>query len=164
MTDAPAPTREAPSRAVPWWMVLLVVSLAANLLVAGALAVRFFAPDRYERFTGSGYSPLIPRRFFGDLPADRRKELGDLLRQNRARFRGDFAEMRKVAGEIADALEKEPYDEAAVIAAIRRHAEIAAGMVQRGSDVTTELVRKLRPEERALLARRIRERAASRRH
>jgi uncharacterized membrane protein len=164
MTDTPAPSQEAPRRAVPWCMVLLVVSLAANLLVAGALAVRFFAPERYERFTGSGYSPLIPRRFFGDLSAERRKELGDLLRQNRTRFRGDFAEMRKVAGEIADALEKDPYDEVAVIDAIRHHAEIAGGMVQRGSDVTIEMVRKLRPEERALLAERIRERAASRRH
>ena len=164
MTDTPAPSQEVPRRAVRWWMVLLVVSLAANLLVAGALAVRFFAPERYERFTGSGYSPLIPRRFFGDLSAERRKELGDLLRQNRTRFRGDFAEMRKVAGEIADALEKDPYDEVAVIDAIRHHAEIAGGMVQRGSDVTIEMVRKLRPEERALLAERIRERAASRRH
>ena len=49
----------APPRApaMRWWMALLVVSLALNLVVAGALAVRFFAPQHFEHFTGSGFSP-----------------------------------------------------------------------------------------------------------
>ena len=70
MADVP---REAvaPSGApaMGWWMALLVASLALNLLVAGALAVRFFAPEHFERFTGANYSPLIPRKFLSDLPA-----------------------------------------------------------------------------------------------
>jgi uncharacterized membrane protein len=156
---AQAPSRLPLSR---WWMALLVASLAVNLFIAGAAAVRFLAPEQFERFTGSGYSPLIPRKFLADLPADRRKELGDLLRRNRTAFRKDFAEMRKLANELADALAREPYDEAAVIAAIDNHAKIAQGMVARGAEVTIEVVRKLNPEERALLAKRIRERAGRR--
>jgi len=163
MAEVSTDTGAPPARARPrWWMALLVVSLAVNLLVAGAVAVRFFAPERFERFTGSGYSPLVPRKFLGDLPADRRKELGDLLRRNRAAFRGDFAEMRKVAAQLADALEREPYDEAAAIAAINAHAKIVTDMIGRGAGVTIEVVRKLTPEERMLLAKRIRERAGRR--
>jgi hypothetical protein len=145
-----------------WWMALLVLSLALNLLVAGAVAVRFFVPDRFERFTGSGYSPLVPRKFLADLSSDRRKEIGDLLRRNRGEFRGSFAEMRKVAGQLADALEHEPYDEASAFAAVDRHAEVVKGMIDRGVAVTREVIAKLTPEERKLLARRIRERADSR--
>jgi uncharacterized membrane protein len=145
-----------------WWMAVLIASLAVNLIIAGAVAVRFLAPERFERFTGQGYSPLIPRKFLGDLPADRRKELGDLLKANRSAFRKDFAEMRKLAAEIADALEREPYDEAAVIAALDGHAKVASAMIARGEAVTIEIVRKLSPAERALLAKRIRERSGRR--
>jgi hypothetical protein len=142
-----------------WWMALLVLSLALNLVVAGAVAVRFFMPERYERFTGSGYSPLVPRKFLSDLPSDRRKEIGDLLRRNRGEFRSNFAEMRKVAGQLADALEHEPYDEAAAVAAVDNHAKVVKDMIDRGASVTREVISKLTPEERKLLARRIRERS-----
>ena len=142
-----------------WWMALLVASLALNLLVAGALAVRFFAPEHFERFTGANYSPLIPRKFLSDLPAGRRKELGDLLRQNRSAFRDDFAEMRKLAGQLADALQHDPYDESLVTAAIEGHEKVIGGMIGRGAEVTMDVIRKLTPEERGLLAARIRERA-----
>jgi hypothetical protein len=145
-----------------WPMALLVVSLALNLIVAGALAVRFFAPERFERYTGSGYSSLIPRKFLSDLPADRRKELGDLLRRNRGEFRKDFAEMRKLATQLADALEREPYDEAAAVAAIQAHAKVVDGMIDRGAAVTIDIVHRLSPAERKLLAGRIRERTEHR--
>jgi uncharacterized membrane protein len=159
MTDFPeAPATPSPDR-MRWWTALLVVSLALNLVVAGALAVRFFAPDRFERFTGSGYSPLIPRKFLSDLPADRRKELGDLLRANRTEFHNDFTEMRRLAGQLADALEHDPYDETAVTSAINAHAKVVDGMIDRGAGVTIDIIRKLTLQERSLLAGRIRERA-----
>src|SRR5205814_5285705 len=100
MTEAPEAAVAASRWDGRWWMALLVLSLALNLLVAGALAVRFFAPEHFERYTGASYSPLIPRKFLSDLPADRRKELGDLLRRSRGEFHNDFAEMRKVAGQL----------------------------------------------------------------
>jgi len=154
----------APPRApaMRWWMALLVVSLALNLVVAGALAVRFFAPQHFEHFTGSGFSPLIPRKFLTDLPADRRKQLGDLLRQNRGEFHNDFADIRKFAGQLADALQHDPYDEKPVMDAIDGYEKVANGMVGRGSQVTMDVIRKLTPDERAVLAGRIRERVGRR--
>jgi hypothetical protein len=142
-----------------WWMAVLVLSLALNLVIAGAVAARFFMPERFERFTGSSYSPLVPRKFLADLPSDRRKELGDLLRRNRGEFRASFAEMRKAASRLADALEHEPYDEAAAFAAVDNHAEVVKAMIDRGAGVTRDVVAKLTADERKLLARRIRERA-----
>jgi hypothetical protein len=163
MVETPErPSVEAPRRS-RWWMALLVLSLALNLVVLGAVAVRLLAPERFERFTGSGYSPLLPRKFLSDLSSDKRKEVGDLLRRNRAEFRSDFAEMRKAAADLADALEREPYDETAVTAAIANHAKIVDRMVDRGATVTMDVVRKLTPDERARLARRLRERVDRRR-
>ncbi|MFL5258402.1 MAG: periplasmic heavy metal sensor [Hyphomicrobiales bacterium] len=153
---------DAPRRS-RWWLALLVLSLALNLVVLGAVAVRLWAPERFERFTGSGYSPLLPRKFLSDLSSEKRKEVGDLLRRNRAEFRSDFAAMRKAAADLADALERQPYDEAAVTAAIANHVKTIDRMVDRGAAVTMDVVRKLTPDERSLLAKRIRERVDRRR-
>jgi Heavy-metal resistance len=157
--DRPATTPLSPYRR--WLLPLLVPSLALNLLVGGAIAVRFLAPDRIERITGTRFSPLIPRSFIADLPAGRRKEFTEILGRNRGDFRAAFGAMRESALNFAAALEKQPYDEAQVLAAISDYGGKGAGLIQRGNEVTAELVRKLTPEERVLLAAKVRERATS---
>ncbi len=70
--------------------------------------------------------------------------------------------MRKLATQLADALEREPYDEAAAVAAIQAHAKVVDGMIDRGAAVTIDIVHRLSPAERKLLAGRIRERTEHR--
>ena len=72
MSDAATP---AQGRRVNWLVVALVASMAVNLLVAGAVAARWYVgagPDRYARLT---QTQLIPRLFFRDLDRSRRMEL-----------------------------------------------------------------------------------------
>jgi uncharacterized membrane protein len=141
-----------------WTMFLLVASLALNLLIAGAIGMRFFYPERLERWNGASFTQLLPRRFLSDLPYDRHREFLDMLKSRREVFRQSRAGMRDVALRFADALERNPYDEAQVTAAIQDFTKLSTDMVDSGTEVTLSIVKKLSPEERSLLARQVRER------
>ena len=110
----PADTQTPRSRFANWphWTkFLLVASLAVNLLIAGAAGMRYFYPERMERWSGASFTQLLPRKFMSDLPEDRRREFLDLLKSRRDTFRESRAEMRDVALRFAEALERNPYDE-----------------------------------------------------
>ncbi|MGE3874039.1 MAG: periplasmic heavy metal sensor [Parvibaculaceae bacterium] len=141
-----------------WTMFLLVASLAVNLLIAGALGMRYFSPERLERWSGASFTQLLPRRFLSDLPEDRRREFLDLLKSRREVFRESRAGMRDVALRFAGALERDPYSEAEVDAAIQDFTKLSTQMVDSGTQVTLDIVKKLSPQERGLLAKQVRER------
>lgn len=113
-----------------------------------------------ERFSGASYTQLLPRRFMGDLPAARRKELFAIMGSHRKDFRDGRNRLGAAAIGIADALERDPYDPVAMVKAIDSFGSEAAGLIGRGSDVAKEIFAELTPEERKMLAVRIRERAS----
>ena len=145
-----------------WGRLLLVASLALNLLVGGAIAARFAFPDRVGRMEGLSFAQLLPRRFFGDLSRERRKELLDVLKTYRDRFKSGRDRMEQASLVIADALEAEPYDPAATQAAVNGFAAIGGTLINDGAKVAMDVLAKLSPEERKLLAQRLRERGHGR--
>ncbi len=151
--SAPRPRR--------WWTVLLIVSLAFNLLIGAATATRFFVKERIERVTGAGYIQLVPRKFLADLPGERRRELLAVFREFRDEFRDGRKAARDSAAKLADALDAEPYDEAAVKAVAGEFARSGGGMIAHGVEAAVQFVARLTPDERRQLALRIRERAAA---
>lgn len=141
-----------------WTMFLLVASLALNLLIAGAIGMRYFYPERLERWSGASFTQLLPRRFLSDLPDDRRREFLDILKSRREVFRQSRTDMRDVALRFATALERDPYNEAEATAAIQDFTRLSTQMVDSGTDATLDIVKKLSPDERVLLAKQVRER------
>ncbi len=160
MTDqASPPTPQSRFANWPHWtMFLLVASLAANLLIAGAAGMRYFYPERQERWSGASFTQLLPRRFLSDLPDERRREFLDLLKSRREVFRESRADMRAAALRFAEALERNPYDAAQVTAAVQDFARLSTQMVDSGTLVTLQVAQKLTPEERLQLAQQVRER------
>lgn len=157
----PADTQAPPSRFANWphWTkFLLVASLATNLLIAGAVGMRYFYPERMERWSGASFTQLLPRKFMSDLPEDRRREFLDLLKSRRDVFRESRTNMRNVALRFAEALERNPYDEASVATAVQDFTKLSTQMVDSGTLVTLQIVQKLTPEERILLAQHVRDR------
>ncbi len=149
------------SRPSRWWTVLLIVSLAFNVLIGAATATRFFVKERTERVTGAGYIQMVPRKFLADLPRERRRELLAVFREFRDEFRDGRNAARESAAKLAGALEAEPYDAAAVKAVADEFARSGTGMIAHGVEATMQFVARLTPEERKQLALRIRERAAA---
>jgi len=158
MTDhvpSPGPSRTS-TRGVSWLKVALVLSLSLNLLFIGAAAARFFVHHPPERITGISQMQLVPRKFFGELDRSRRLELLGVFKE----FRGKFREGRKAARQdmvnLAVALEREPYDEAAVKAVVDAFSKTSSGLIEQGGQAALTFIRKLTPEERRLLAKHIR--------
>jgi Spy/CpxP family protein refolding chaperone len=141
-----------------WTMFVLVASLGVNLLIAGAAGMHYFYPERLERWSGASFTQLLPRHFLSEMPADRRREFLDMLKSRREAFRESRSGMREVALRFAAALEANPYDEAQVAAAIKDFTKLSTQMVDSGTLVTLQVVQKLTPEERNILARHVRER------
>src|SRR5689334_4337606 len=159
MADQAETPNQRPARAWPHWtMFLLIASLAVNLLIAGAAGMHYFYPERLERWSGASFTQLLPRRFLSDLPDDRRREFLDLLKSRREVFRQSRSGMRDAALRFAEALERNPYDEAQATQAIQDFTKLSTEMVDSGTLVTVQILQKLTPEERLKLARQVRDR------
>jgi len=158
MTDT-TPVGQPVGRRWTWWQVLLVISLALNLFVAAAAATRFFYHPRSERMTGMSYLHLVPRKFFADLDRPRREELVAHVKEYRDRFREGREKSKAMAESLADALDAEPYDEARLRAALDQFSANGVDQIGLGAKAVQDFISRLTPEERVLLAKRIRERA-----
>lgn len=151
-------TPVAPRKPVNWLVVALVASLAVNLLVAGAVAARWYVgsgPERYARLT---QTQLIPRMFFRDLDRDRRAELLKVFKAQDKSIRDGRRAVKAQVAEIADALEAEPYDAARVKAAVAGFTARSEALFALGGDAAMALIDRLTPDERRMMAERLRAR------
>lgn len=142
-----------------WWTALLIVSLMANFLVIG-LAVGFrFEGGRPERMMGASYIQLIPRDFLRQLPRDRRQELMGSVHEKLRQLRELRASSQASPLLLADALEKPGATDADVKAAVDAFTSGSGSLAAGGGAIVLDVVSKLTPDERKLLAQAIRERA-----
>lgn len=159
MSDTPTAIAENRDRrfgGFPWLKVLLVVSLALNLLLLGGAAARHFTQGAPERITGMSNMQMIPRKFLSELDRRRRAELLAVLRGYRDEFRAHRRTGREQMGRLAAALEAEPYSEDAVRHAVEAFTGSSADLMRRGGDAALAFIGRLSPDERRLLARHIR--------
>ncbi|MDE2445756.1 MAG: periplasmic heavy metal sensor [Alphaproteobacteria bacterium] len=145
-----------------WWSALLVASLMANLLVVGAV-IGSRIHDRGEhgrgRFAEDG-TQLLPRKFFGDLPGARRREFMELLRNRNDQFAKNREDANALTLKFADVLEQPDYDALKAKAAADEVVSGPVSFAAQGEALVLDIVGKLSPDERKLLAAAIRERAA----
>jgi uncharacterized membrane protein len=143
-----------------WWTALLGLSLMANLLVGGIVLGGFFGKQRMERLAGVSYVQLIPRNFFRELSNDRRKELMQIVRDNR----DDLKQLRDTSAatslKLADALEQPTFSIEEVQKTVAAFTTGTESLAAKGGDVVVKIVTQLTPEERKILATSIREREA----
>jgi uncharacterized membrane protein len=153
-------SRYMPAQGSRWWSALLIGSLAINLLIGGAIATRILRHDGPERLVGVSYTQLIPRRFFAEVPRERRRVLLDILKQYRKDFREDRNASEAAAAKLADALLVEPYDVEKVKLVINEFAGQTGKLAARGGDAALDIIALLSADERRLLAEAIRDRAS----
>ncbi len=153
-------SRYMPAQGSRWWTALLIASLALNLFIGGAVATRVLRHDKPERFVGAGYTQLIPRQFFAELPRERRRVLLDILKQYRKDFRSDRDASESVAVKLADALVSEPYDVEKIKLVVSEFAGQTGKLASRGGDAALDIIGLLSPDERKILAEAIRNRAS----
>jgi uncharacterized membrane protein len=143
---------------INWLMVALVASLAVNLLIAGAVAARWYMgppPERYARLT---QAQLIPRFFFRDLDRARRMELMAVLKAQDQEIREGRRAVKAQVLELADALEAEPYDPARVKSAVEGFTARSEALFTNGSAAALAVIDQLTPDERRMMATHLRNR------
>ncbi len=157
-----ASAQTGPPRRRRWLGVLLLVSLALNLLVAGFFIAHKLRPEKYRRITGPGYTQIIPRNFFFDVSRDRRAELVEAMRKHRKNFRVHRKELRAAALKLADALEAEPFDPQILEAALNGYRDQAVEMIDEGGRIGRSFFASLTAAERKLIGKRVRQKAERR--
>lgn len=148
----------APARRFNWLVAALVASLAVNLLVVGAGVARWyvgFGPERSARLT---QAQLIPRYFFRDLDHARRAELFAIFKSHDKEIKDARDGVKAQMLELAAALEADPYDPARVKAAVEGFTARSEQLFTTGTDTALEVIGKLTPEERKLMAKHLRAR------
>jgi Heavy-metal resistance len=151
-TTTPAPKK------MNWLKVALVASLALNLLVGAAIGTHFVRGQAAQRFQGANFVQLVPRKFLGSLPKERRKELVAIMSRYRKEFKGERDMTKQVALKLADAVAADPYEPDRVKAVIGEFMGQSQKLIARGGDAADEIFQKLTPDERKLLADAIRDR------
>lgn len=149
-------TAQTPARRWNWLMIALVASLAVNLLFGGAAVARLMTGDTPVRFAMLSQVQLVPRKFLGELDAERRRELLGVIRPYNKIFREGRQTVRAEITAMAEALEAEPYDPARVTAAVNRFTAQSVSLVTEGGQAALEMFAELSPDERRLLARHLR--------
>jgi len=162
MTDAnatPARRKWLPQLRSRWWTLLLGLSLMGNLLVAGLAIGVGLGGGPVDRIMGASYIQLIPRSFLRDLPHDRRHELMKIVRDRSQTLRELRDNSHSSPLKLAATLENPAATDTELKAAVDTFTTGTESLAAGGGAVVMEIVGKLTPEERKLLATAIRERA-----
>jgi uncharacterized membrane protein len=152
-----APTPMPAERRAPRWMwIVLVLSLALNLLVAGAAAGALWHVRDYHRAPHRGLDGMS--RYLASLPADRREEIAALLEDDRAKSRSLRRLAREKRREAARAFEAEPFDAVRLEAAARDASEARIALWRQREVLLSKLAGKLTAEERRAYLKSLRDR------
>lgn len=151
MSDLSQPPSATPDPAKRRLKYALVASLALNLLIIGAVAGTMMGHGRHPLRGGQGedFGMMGLTRV---LPEDRRKEMRKLLRADRENLRPLMDEVRTARRAAADKLAAEPFDRAALEAAIANVAEKERTLRQSAVTAFIGHAERLKPDERAKLA------------
>jgi uncharacterized membrane protein len=146
MTIESPETKGRPQR---WLYPLLMVSLAANLLIVGAVAGGLW------RFRHHGFMGMAAQHglmgFVRQLPSDRQAAVGKDLGLEKEKLRPIRQEMREAWSATNAAIGAEPFDKDKLKASAAKSAEANARMQAAIANTIVELADKLTPNERKLL-------------
>lgn len=146
-----------------WVKVLLVVSLALNLLIIGTVAGAMLSKSKWQRHhpprLDLAVGPLTRA-----LSHEDRRDIGRKMRQAYRQGDKPRADLRaELDGLVAD-LKAMPFDPAAIASRLGRHRDIFDARFQLGQELLLERLTQMNPEERAAYADRLGEVLDKHRH
>ena len=146
----------------PWWAALLILSLMANLLVAGAVIGFRFHGGRGQGGFSESSDQLLPRKFFGDLPRERKREFVDMLRSKNDNYMQNRGASDESSLKFADVLDQTTFDQAKAKSIVDDVTSGPKSFSAQSEALVMDVVNKLSPEERRSLASAIRDRITRR--
>ncbi|MCB1522086.1 MAG: periplasmic heavy metal sensor [Hyphomicrobiaceae bacterium] len=138
------PTQSGASR---WMKIGLLVSLMLNMLFVGAMAGRMWHGG-YGKFGDRRGSGMV--EFYSALAEPRRKQIQDMLDEDRRELRPLRDNVRALRREARDIVTREPFDPAALREAIARAGEASERLRAQRTNDFVEAMSKMTAEERRL--------------
>lgn len=130
-----------------WLIIGLIVSLGANLALAGFVAGQMSRPDRSATLDPS----FGLFRVLRELPDARRDEFRPTIREHFRVLRGDLRRMRAAQRGIDDALAREPFEPDALDRALADFRSALLDVQQANHEVLVEVAQSMSGPERARL-------------
>ncbi|MFA5122091.1 periplasmic heavy metal sensor [Zavarzinia sp.] len=127
-------------------IVALVVSLGANLVVAGIVVAHRWVPPPPPPFALGG--PSATEGLFGQLSPEGRDVVRETMRATRKELRDEFLALRESRKQVKALLEADPLDQAALAAALDHMNAQNAAIQARYQRAFVEVASKLSVEDR----------------
>ena len=145
VTPPPEMPQDAPvSRRAPRWMwIVLVLSVAVNMIVAGMAVAAML---HFRKGHGPGHSRFA--RFVETLPANRRENVSTMLEEHRDRIGPLRRTLREARRRARDAFSAEPFDRDELAKAYAEVAEARIALTRARQDWFPKLAGQLTVEER----------------
>ena len=140
-----------------WLMPLLVLSLALNLLVVGAIVGRAFAPDDHrgrDRVAGPIRS-VIGEPFVRALTREDRRAMLAEIKEEAPRIRESRESLRQRVEALLVALRTEPFDAAEVQRLMQEQRQVARGRQELGEMLLLNRLIAMDAESRSAYADRL---------
>lgn len=137
----------AKRRAPRWMWIALIASLAVNVAVIGVFAGAGLSMRYGGAGIGGGPGPAL-MRFADTLPAERRQVIRAQMQGQRGVITPLRREVRQARGEVIRALQAEPFDKAAFLAAERRVLAADTRLREAGAQALAEIAAVMTAEER----------------
>ncbi len=171
MTDSARPKQRR-----GWLLPLLLVSLAFNFLIIGAvgsMVARHYLDrkvwgihdarrtdvgwKRHAALGRPGRMLRASRQLLRELPEERRKALSALVRRHGRAIREAYAKVGEARARLATVITTEPFDEKAYDAAMKKLREADAAARMKVLDLADAFLRALTPQERRRYAELLRD-------
>ncbi len=140
-----------PKKRLPWGRIVLVASLAFNLLIVGMVAGAMLGGprdrDRNPVLRDLGFGPFV-----GALPRHDRVALAAALRREAGPFRENRAELRRQFEAILDALRADPFDPAGLERLVAEQSRRIGERQRLGQRLLLERIAGMSAAERAAYA------------
>jgi len=154
MTDQT--TKKTSSR---WVKITLIISLAFNFLIIGAVAAKFFQP--HHNMTGKGPHGTLAqpnalhqagRYLMWKLPRERRREMLELVRMHRANMQGELNNLANARLALAKTIANQPDDTAEFDEKWAMVQEAETALFLKANLLAKDFIKSLTPQERKTYA------------
>lgn len=132
--------------------ILLIVSLAANLLVAGVIAGAYFSDGPEKRAAVRGHSSLPLGPYGRAFSKEDRADLRKAFEARKPWFDKSRRQMRGFGKEMATAMRADPFDAAEISDILARQSAVWSEIQAEGQKLFVERVRAMTPDQRAAFA------------
>ncbi|MEZ5907573.1 MAG: periplasmic heavy metal sensor [Hyphomicrobiaceae bacterium] len=148
-SQQPRPSGRAGASRLFW--VVLIASLAINLLIAGALIGRTLA-SHHGGWFGHSFGGS-QRAFVRRLPEERRKAIRDIIARDAPKLAPVWRKLRQERREVARRLRADSFDRLAFLPALERLHTAEADARAAARPMLAEIAAVLSPEERRMFLR-----------